>query len=227
VLFRFGAQPNLLSRLKLRPLCSFSSLGRPLGIRLALLMVRTSNQGFRTSFHDHQGATVMRTRKQEGFSLIELLIVVAIILIIAAIAIPNLMRSRMAANEASAVGSLRTLNTSAVTYSSTYGNGFPPSLAAMGPPAGGGNNATCDNSNLLDNVLSGGAKTGYKFTYTGANALAAAAPNCANAGFNTYTINADPLTRGTTGQRSFYTDQSGVIRFNATQPAAATDPPIS
>ena len=65
-------------------------------------------------------------KKQKGFSLIELLIVVAIILIIAAIAIPNLLRSRMAANEASAVGSIRTMNTAAITYSSTYGNGFPP-----------------------------------------------------------------------------------------------------
>jgi type IV pilus assembly protein PilA len=169
----------------------------------------------------------MRRKKQEGFSLIELLIVVAIILIIAAIAIPNLLRSRMAANEASAVGSLRTLNTAAVTYSTTYGNGFPPSLAAMGPPAGGGNTATCDTADLVDSVLSSGSKSGYNFTYTGANPVAAAAPNCANAGYNTYTINADPITRGTTGQRSFFTDQSGVIRFNATQAASATDPPIS
>jgi type IV pilus assembly protein PilA len=169
----------------------------------------------------------MRRKKQEGFSLIELLIVVAIILIIAAIAIPNLLRSRMAANEASAVGSLRTLNTAAVTYSTTYGNGFPPSLAAMGPVAGGGNNATCDASDLVDNVLAAGQKSGYNVTYTGANAVAAAAPNCANPGFNTYTINADPITRGTTGQRSFFTDESGVIRFNATAPAAAADPPIS
>ena len=72
--------------------------------------------------------------KQKGFSLIELLIVVAIILIIAAIAIPNLLRSKMAANEASAVGSMRTLNTAAVTYSTTYG-GYPAGLSNLAPAA--------------------------------------------------------------------------------------------
>jgi type IV pilus assembly protein PilA len=140
--------------------------------------------------------------KQKGFSLIELLIVVAIILIIAAIAIPNLLRSKMAANEASAVGSLRTINTSCVAYSTSYGT-FPTALTNLGPIASGGT-ASSTSADLIDSVLSAGSKSGYTFAYSPAN------------NNQTYTLTATPIAIGQTGQRMFFTDQSGVIRADVT-----------
>ena len=158
-----------------------------------------------------------------GFSLIELLIVVAIILIIVAIALPNFMRSRMAANEAAAVQSLRNITTAATVYSTAYGNGYPPDLATLGGPA----TPTCDKASLIDGVLAAGQKSGYTFTYTLLNANANPAAGCSVAGGNSFTATAIPILPGTSGQRSFFVDPSGVIRQNLTGPASATDPPIS
>jgi prepilin-type N-terminal cleavage/methylation domain-containing protein len=156
---------------------------------------------------------------QRGFSLIELLIVVAIILIIAAIAIPNFLRSRVAANQASAIESLRVISTAEASYSSTYGGTFSTSLAALAPPPTG-QQASSTAAGLLDEVLAGGYKSGYNFTYT---------PSLYNAATNTwngYTLNANPAIYGQTGGIYYFTDQSFVIRANSTVTAASTDSPV-
>jgi prepilin-type N-terminal cleavage/methylation domain-containing protein len=149
-----------------------------------------------------------------GFSLIELLIVVAIILIIAAIAIPNLLRSKMAANEASAVGSVRTINTAQVTYSSSWGIGYAANLGSLGASAAGACTATSTNACLIDNILTAGRKSGYTFVTAGTLPQSGI-----NNGFET---NATPVSVGQTGQRAFCSDQSGVIRFNTTGAAIGT-----
>jgi len=151
-----------------------------------------------------------------GFSLIELLIVVAVILVIAAIAIPNFIRSKERANEASAVSNLRTVTTAEVVYSTTYGIGFSATLANLG-----GTSVTVDQNNagLIDSVLATGTKSGYTYVYS-------VLSTDSNGDVLGFSVNGDPILPGQTGDQHYYVDQSAIIRHNVTQPAVSTDPSI-
>lgn len=154
-----------------------------------------------------------------GFSLIELLIVVAIILIIAAIAIPSLLRSRIAANQASAVQSCRVINSAQVAYSTSYGQGFSSTLLQLGPPSNGTQVSTSA-AGLIDSVLAGGVKSGYSLTYV------PTAPD-ANGQYQGYIVNANPTQPGVTGTSYYFTDQTYVVRANPTGPATASDSAVA
>ena len=158
-------------------------------------------------------------KKQKGFSLIELLIVVAIILIIAAIAIPNLLRARISANESAAVGALRTLNTAQISYNSTYPTvGFSSSLVGLGD---GGTSSNCGGTTaptsgfacLIDSALETGTKSGYSFVLQGVTGTPA----------STYQFVASPVTPLQTGVRYFCSFADAVVRVNPTTTISTCD----
>jgi type IV pilus assembly protein PilA len=164
-------------------------------------------------------------RKQKGFSLIELLIVVAIILIIAAIAIPNLLRARISANESSAAASIRTLNTAEVSFYSTYpANGYSTGAPSAGILALGPGAATCPATGpvvtaacLIDNTLSlastiATAKSGYYFSI----GPASAPPNLS------YTAGGSAAAFNQSGVRGFCSSEDGVIHFSPSLNGAPT-----
>jgi prepilin-type N-terminal cleavage/methylation domain-containing protein len=151
-------------------------------------------------------------RKQKGFSLIELLIVVAIILIIAAIAIPNLLRARIAANESSAVASVRTVNTAQITYNSSYATvGYASSLTNLAgtscaPPS---STSAC----LIDSQLGAGSKSGYSFGIS----------NTSGTPTSAYNIIAAPLQANQSGVRYFCSFADAVVRVNPTTAISTCD----
>jgi type IV pilus assembly protein PilA len=154
-------------------------------------------------------------RKQKGFSLIELLIVVAIILIIAAIAIPNLLRARIAANEASAVASVRTLNTAQISYNSAYPTvGFATALANLGGTGAQCTPPTTAQGCLIDSQLASGTKSGYSFAMAGSSSA--------------YSAVANPLTPNQTGVRYFCSIADAVVRYSsaAITSCAGTESPL-
>lgn len=158
----------------------------------------------------------MKVRRETGFTLLELLIVISIILIIAVMAIPNFLRARVAANEASAVGSCRLINTAEVTYSTFYQAGYSSTLAQLGPPASGP--ATKAAADLIDEILASGRKSGYVFSYTPSAPVGDA--------YSSYQVRASPFVPGSTGNRYFYSDPSGVIRMSVGGAAGPSSSPI-
>ena len=146
--------------------------------------------------------------RRRGFSLIELLIVIAIILIIITIAVPKFTRARMYAQETAALQAIRTIHTVQVQYYSQYGR-YATSLAELGPPASGAANPSA--ADLIGNDLAGGEKSGYKFTLT-------ATPGG-------YQINGSPVAFNSSGSRTFFSDQSMVIHQNYGPEAATANSP--
>jgi prepilin-type N-terminal cleavage/methylation domain-containing protein len=164
-------------------------------------------------------------RKQKGFSLIELLIVVAIILIIAAIAIPNLLRARMAANESSAVASIRTITTAQVTYNTAYPTvGYSGTLVALGGALGAACAPASTSACLIDSVLANNGnpkntgKSGYSFTQGAGTAI-----GTVNVG---YTALAVPLQINQTGIRAFCAEEDAVIRVDPAGACSNTESAI-
>ena len=162
----------------------------------------------------HRAAPVSSRR---GFSLIELLIVIAIILVIAGLAIPSFLRSKMRANEAAIAGALRSVTTANETYQSTYAQGYAPNFASLAPPPVGTPASAA--AGLIDPTLASGTRNGYNFIY-------AAIDTDGNGQFDQYTVNANPVQVGTSGEKYFYVDHTNVIRENLGGPADATSSPI-
>jgi prepilin-type N-terminal cleavage/methylation domain-containing protein len=151
-----------------------------------------------------------KNRRRRGFSLIELLIVIAIILIIITVAVPKFQKAQVFARDMGAQKAIQTIHQMEVQYQSQYGR-YANSLAELGPPASGA--ATPAAADLIDATLAGGVKAGYKYTLTGGN--------------GGYVITAVPESFGSSGSRTWYSDQTMTIHYNpGPEPATANSPEV-
>lgn len=185
-------------------------IGIPLGVIAVILghlaLSEIKHAGGRLEGHGKAIAGLVT-----GYICVGMILLLPFILIIAAIAIPNLLRARMAANEASAVGSLRTMNVAIVSYEASCQR--PPALLAELGPAPTGKSSSCESGmGLVDADLAAGRKNGYDFAYVPSETR--------------YELHADPIKPGNTGVRHFFTDESGIIRFDPASPATADSPPL-
>jgi type IV pilus assembly protein PilA len=195
-------------------ICSLTILSIVAGIP-AVILGHMSRSDIRKS---------MGRLKGEGLALAGLimgylsLLAIPVVLIIAAIAIPNLLRSRVAANEASAIGSIRTINTAQITYASTFDKGFSVDLDSLG---GSGCSETTDASHacLIDTMLASGHKSGYRYSYQ-------AFDDDGDGVMERYFIVAYPLTPGSSGRSSFCSDESGVIRRESSGQECTASSPV-
>jgi type IV pilus assembly protein PilA len=156
-------------------------------------------------------------KDSQGFSWLEIIIVIIIVVLTAGILVPSLWKSKYQIDETSAVRSLRTIMAAESNYAQAYGTGYSPTLATLGPPPDA--TPTSNLAGFVDSELAGGEKEGYSFVY-------AAGPQDENGRIATYTLQANPVKPGESGKTFYYVDQTGLIHTNAQQKAGPSDPPI-
>ena len=159
-----------------------------------------------------------RQQAHQGFSLIEVLVVVAIILIVAAMAIPSFLRSKIRANETAVVAAMRSITTAQVSYQTTYQQGYSQTLAALAPPPAG-TAPSAAAADLIDPVLASGIRNGYNFVYAPIDTDGNGQPD-------QFTVNANPISVGQTGDKYFFVDQTNIIRQNIGGLANASSDPV-
>ena len=156
-------------------------------------------------------------KDSQGFSWLEIIIVVVVIVLSAGIVIPNLWKSKTDIDDASAIRSIRTIMLAEKTYSKSYDKGYSPSLSAMGAPPDAMPSAS--HAGFIDSELAAGLKEGYAFNYQ------PGAPDD-HGRIQTYTLTVSPTKPGTSGSTYYFVDQTGVIRENSSHPATANDAPF-